>query len=105
MADKVDGREEVDGKMQMVEKVDDRLDGRWWGGGRWQMVGRRQMVVSGQLVGGRWQRVGSWQVVDWQMVGGGRWQRVGRSLEVFSLRLCHDGGQLAAVNLHICSVM
>ena len=92
MADKVDGREELDGKMQMVEKVDDRLDGRWWGGGRWQMVGRRQMVVSGQLVGGR--------LVD------GRGEVDGREwVEVFSLRLCHDGGQLAAVNLHICLVM
>ena len=44
--------------------------------------------------------MGRWYVVD------GRGEVDGREwVEVFSLRLCHDGGQLAAVNLHICLVM
>ena len=52
------------------------------------------MVDGREWVVGRW-LIGRW----WGEVDGREW------VEVFSLRLCHDGGQLAAVNLHICLVM
>ena len=58
------------------------------------MVDGREEVDGSEWVLGRWQ-IGRW----WGEVDGREW------VEVFSLRLCHDGGQLAAVNLHICLVM